>query len=111
MKNLLKSLHINRILIAFLLLSSCNVKLFAGIVTIVTAPTNGSNVCIGSTYNITWLSVGIDSVKIELSTDGGSSFPELIVASTPATSGQYSWNVASSLPAGTNNVIKISDAV
>ncbi len=57
------------------------------------APNSGT-ANIGSTRNITWTNVsGFNkNVAIELSTDGGATYPNVIAASAPNT-GSYSWTV------------------
>jgi hypothetical protein len=47
-------------------------------------------------------------VKLEYSTDGGNTYPALIIASTDGPSGTYSWTVADAI--GTNLKVKVSDA-
>jgi photosystem II stability/assembly factor-like uncharacterized protein len=73
----------------------------------VTSPNGGENWAAGSVRNITWTTTGtVANVKIEVSTDGGSSFTT-IVAST-ANTGSYSWTVPNT-PASTCK-IRVSDA-
>jgi hypothetical protein len=60
----------------------------------VTAPNGGESWGIGSLQNIAWTSNGVSgNVKIELSTNGGSTFPTVLFASI-ANSGTQSWTVA-----------------
>ena len=57
-------------------------------------PNGGENLAIGSSYAINWNAtdnVAVTNVKIEYSTDGGSTWA-LVVASTPNT-GTYAWIV------------------
>ncbi len=64
----------------------------------VTAPNGGENWTAGSTHTITWTAtdnVGVTSVDILYSTDGGGTFTS--VASGLANSGSYSWSVPSTL--------------
>ena len=72
----------------------------------VTNPNNYEAVNANSTYNITWTSSYLDSVRILLSTDGGTSFP-VLVAITDANSGSYNWNVPNTPTADAR--IKITD--
>ncbi|MBI2419437.1 MAG: T9SS type A sorting domain-containing protein, partial [Ignavibacteriales bacterium] len=58
----------------------------------VTAPNGGETWVSGSTKNITWSSSGVANVKIELTTDNGTTW-STISASTPATPASYSWTV------------------
>jgi hypothetical protein len=77
---------------------------------ILTAPNGGETWCPGSNRVIVWNSTGIANVKIELSSDGGSTFPTTIVASTSATAGSYSWTIPANLTVGSNYRIRISNA-
>jgi len=58
----------------------------------VTAPNGGEEWCVGSSQNITWTSSGLDAVKIEYSTNSGSSWITE-AATTPAAAGTYSWTI------------------
>jgi len=63
----------------------------------VSAPNGGENWYIGSSQNILWTSSYISgNVKIELSTDGGSTYPTVISAST-ANDGTEPWTVSGPL--------------
>ena len=75
----------------------------------VKAPNGGQNWCGGTSQSITWDSDGIDNVKIEYSTNGGSDWNS-IVASTSASTGSFNWNIPNDITAGSNNLIRISDA-
>lgn len=76
----------------------------------VTSPNGGESWCAGSSQPITWTAQSVDNVKIELSADGGNTFPTTLTASTPASAGTWSWSIPTSLAAGTNYIIRISDA-
>ena len=65
-------------------------------VIVLTSPIGGENWFIDSTYNVTWASSGIDSIKIELTTDGGTSWTNL-VNSYPAVNRSFSWKVVSNI--------------
>jgi photosystem II stability/assembly factor-like uncharacterized protein len=73
---------------------------------VVTAPDGGENWAIGSNKNITWTSTGVTNVKIEYSTNNGSSWMT-VIASTPASTNLYVWTV----PNTPSNLclVKISD--
>ncbi|MCK4225099.1 MAG: hypothetical protein KAX39_07950, partial [candidate division Zixibacteria bacterium] len=58
----------------------------------ITSPNGGEDWCEGSAQSITWTSVNIDTVEIEYSTDGGSTWIA-VVDKTPAGPGSYSWTV------------------
>jgi len=75
-----------------------------------TSPNGGENLCPGGQTSVTWSSSGVTNVKIDLSTDGGGTFPTTLVASTSASAGTWTWNISSSQAAGTNYKVKISDA-
>ena len=50
-----------------------------------TAPNGTENWTVGNAYNITWTKTGsVANAKLEYSTNGGSTYPNLIIASTPA---------------------------
>lgn len=59
---------------------------------ILTSPNGGESWEADSTEVISWLNIGIDSIKIEYSTDNGKNFQE-IVSAFPADSGNYNWIV------------------
>jgi hypothetical protein len=73
----------------------------------VTVPNGGESFPSGSTQNITWTSTGIDSVKIEFTTDNGVNW-QTIVNKTPS-NGLYTWRSVPATPS-TNCKIRISDA-
>jgi hypothetical protein len=72
----------------------------------ITAPNGGENLTAGSITNITWASSDIDKLKLEYSTDNGSSWTT-IVSNISASTGSYSWTIPST--ASTNCKVKISD--
>lgn len=59
----------------------------------VTSPTGGENWAVASEHEITWESAGVESVRVELSRDGGGTWEEL-AASEDAGAGTYAWTVA-----------------
>src|SRR5438132_1647660 len=60
----------------------------------ITAPNGGEAWATGSSQTITWTKTGtIANVKLEYSTDGGATYPNLITPSTPAAAGSYAWTV------------------
>ncbi len=62
----------------------------------VTAPNGGETWVVGSTHDITWNSAsGINSVKIEFSTNGGSTWS--VITGSAANSGKYSWIIPDSV--------------
>lgn len=56
------------------------------------SPNGGDSWQVGTTPNITWTSSYITNVKIEYSTDNGTSW-STIIASTPASLGSYNWTI------------------
>src|SRR5437899_222880 len=76
---------------------------------IATAPNGGETWIVGESRNITWTRTGtIANVKLEYSTDGGTTYPNVITASTGAAAGTYAWVVPDSVSATVK--VKISDA-
>ena len=74
-----------------------------------TVPNGGETWTVGASQNITWTRVGsIANAKLEYSTNGGTSYPNLIVASTGAGTGIYAWTVPDAI--GTQLRVKITDA-
>jgi len=72
----------------------------------VTAPNGSENLLANTTYAITWSNTGsIPNVKIEYSTDNGSSW-NVIIASA-ANSGSYNWTVPNT--PSINCLVKVSD--
>src|SRR5207247_2207261 len=59
-----------------------------------TAPDGGETWAVGETRTITWTKAGtLADVKLEYSTDGGVTYPNVITASTPAANLSYAWTV------------------
>ncbi|MCE5249078.1 PQQ-binding-like beta-propeller repeat protein [bacterium] len=67
----------------------------AGTITLI-SPNGGETWQSGTTQNITWTSSNVDSVRIDYSTDSGSSWNE-IVSSTSAAPGSYEWTIPTSI--------------
>ena len=72
-------------------------------------PNGGEVWCAGSTQTIRWSSVGVQNVKIELSSNGGQTW-SVLVASVSAQQGSYQWSIPSTQTPGTQYRIRISDA-
>jgi|GEM_PF-877336 len=70
------------------------------------SPNGGENWTVGSNNNITWTQTGIANVKLEYTSNNGTSWNQ-IVASTNATTGSYSWTIPNSV--STNCKVKITD--
>src|SRR5439155_1916285 len=74
-----------------------------------TAPNGGEVWIVGESRNITWTRTGsIANVKLEYSTDGGATYPNVIAASTPAAAGSYAWVTPDT--ASANGKGRMSDA-
>jgi hypothetical protein len=57
----------------------------------VTSPNGGESLGVGGQFNITWLSTGIQTVKIEYSIDNGDNWE--VIDSVPAVGQRYYWTV------------------
>lgn len=78
-----------------------------------TGPNGGATYCAGTSVTIGWTSTAVSNVKIELSSDGGFSWPTTIQASVSSGTGgtgSYSWTIPTDQAAGTNYRIRVSDA-
>jgi len=75
----------------------------------ITSPIATTTWCTETNQNITWNSTGITQIKIELSSDGGTTFPITIANNVNANTGSYSWSIPNTLESGNNYKIKISD--
>ncbi|RKY38312.1 MAG: hypothetical protein DRP72_02010, partial [Candidatus Omnitrophota bacterium] len=74
-----------------------------------TSPDGGETWVVGEVHNITWQRTGsIQYVKLEYSTDGGTTFPNEIIASIDASTGTYAWTIPDAI--GTNLKVRVSDA-
>ncbi|MFP2926957.1 lamin tail domain-containing protein [Pyxidicoccus sp. 3LG] len=72
-----------------------------------TAPNGGETLTAGTTYDITWTSSGVDSVRLRYSLDNGLTWDD-IVASTPAAPGRYTWTVPNEASSGAR--VEVGDA-
>ncbi len=74
---------------------------------VLTSPNGGEKYQVGKNYNITWTSINISNVKLEYSTNNGTSWTTIIssVSSTPAS---YSWTIPNTV--STNCIVRTSDA-
>lgn len=74
----------------------------------ITSPAGGEDWQTGSAHNITWQSVNVNNVNIEVSTNNGGNWTT-IATNVPAGTGSYNW-IISPLPNSDECVIRISDA-
>lgn len=72
----------------------------------VTSPNGGETWEAGDTETVTWTSSGVTNIKIEISTDNGSTWSEL-VASTPAAAGTANVTVPGS--ASSQSLVRVSE--
>ena len=70
------------------------------------SPIGGESWKVGTTQNITWSSSNVTNVKIENTTNNGSSW-STIIATTPANAGNYAWTVPNT--ASVTCKVRISD--
>jgi len=86
--------------------SNSNFAITAGALT-VTSPNGGQNWARGSVHSITWTSVGSPGayVKIELLKGG---VVNLVISSSTANDGSYSWTIPSTQTVGTDYKIRIT---
>ncbi len=77
---------------------------------ITTVAPNSGTVNVASTRNITWTNTEsfARNVTIELSTDGGATFP-ITIAANQANTGTFSWNVPNSTPLTTQARIRVRE--
>jgi hypothetical protein len=78
----------------------------APLVTLI-APNGGEQWISGEQQNITWVSQNITNVGLDFSDDNGSNWTN-IIASTPASTGSYSWTIPNI--SSTQCLVRISDA-
>ncbi|GEM_PF-3362545 len=72
-------------------------------------PNGGEEICAGKNMLIRWTSNEVSSVRIELSDDGGLSFPYLLIAATDALSGRWLWEIPNSQASGEQYRIRVID--
>ncbi|MFA5806018.1 MAG: FISUMP domain-containing protein [Melioribacteraceae bacterium] len=73
----------------------------------ISSPNGGENLQVGTAQNIKWTNSGVTNVKIEYTTDNGTSW-STVIANTLASTSNYSWTIPNNLSA--NCKVKISDA-
>jgi hypothetical protein len=86
--------------------SNADFKIMGGFT--ITAPDGGEVLVVGSSQNITWTTSGtVANVKLEYSTNGGTTYPNVITLTTPNTN-SYTWVVPDAI--STTARVKVSDA-
>jgi uncharacterized protein (TIGR02145 family) len=73
----------------------------------ITSPIGSEDWKVGETDSIKWTSINVANVKLEYTTDNGTSWGS-IVASTPASAGLYTWTIPNT--PSVNCKVRISDA-
>ncbi|WP_223753488.1 lamin tail domain-containing protein [Myxococcus sp. RHSTA-1-4] len=73
-----------------------------------TAPNGGETLLAGTPYNITWVSNGVNSVRLQYSVDNGTTWRD-VAASVSAASGRYAWTVPYDASSGAR--VRVSDAL
>lgn len=74
----------------------------------ISAPDGGEVLVVGSSQNITWTTAGtVANVKLEYSTNGGTTYPNVITLSAPNTNA-YAWVVPDAISATVR--VRLSDA-
>jgi sarcosine oxidase gamma subunit len=87
--------------------TNANFKIMGGFS--LTAPNGGEVWVVGSSQNITWTTSGtVANVKLDYSTDGGASYPNVITASVTNT-GSYGWTIPDAI--GTTLRVKVEDVL
>lgn len=76
----------------------------------VTSPNGTEQFCAGNPATIKWSSAGVTNVNIDLSSDGGTTYPTNLATNVPAAGGLWSWNIPLTQVEGTNFRVKVSDA-
>lgn len=74
----------------------------------VTSPNGGEQWTVNATQNITWTSSNVAAIKLDYSSDNGTSWSP-ITASTSALTGQYAWTTPSTI--SSQYLVKISDVL
>ncbi len=70
-------------------------------------PTGGETWCAGSVYKITWRSRSVTYVRIELSSNGGVSYPVVLADSIPAFYESWGWLIPLSITPGSQYRVRV----
>ena len=74
------------------------------------APNGAETWEVGTSQNITWTRTGsIANAELRYSTDGGTTYPAIIIASTAAATGAYAWTIPDAI--GTALKVKVTDVL
>ena len=76
---------------------------------ILNEPIGGEGYCAGNNLIIKWTSAGIQNIKIEASSDNGSSWGINLQSSFIASGGNYTWAIPSNIQQGPNYLIRVTD--
>lgn len=87
--------------------SNFTLSLSAGGIITVGSPNGGENFVIGTSYLVSWTDNLTENVKIELSTNGGATYPTLLTPSGGVSGSTWNWNTTG-LSAAASCKIKIS---
>ena len=74
-----------------------------------TSPVGGEQICGGSLLEITWTAQGNNDFSILLSTNGGTSFDQVLVADLPRNVRSWTWSVPNNQAVGDQYRLKIMD--
>lgn len=72
-------------------------------------PAGNQNFCTGRDLIVKWESAGIANLKIELSSDGGATWPIVLSESFNAVGGNYIWSIPTGFQQGNRFRIRLSD--
>ncbi len=76
-----------------------------------TYPNGGEEYCAGDVIPIRWTANGFNTIRIELSDDGGNTWPTLLVDNFDASIGVWSWTIPDDQTEGTQYRIRVLDAL
>ncbi len=76
-----------------------------------TSPDGGEEYCAGDNVTIRWTANGFNSVRIELSDDGGVTWPTLLIDNFDASIGVWTWTIPDLQAEGTQYRVRVLDAL
>lgn len=77
----------------------------------VTSPNGGEEVCGGQNLRIEWTHSDINNVRIVLSSDGGNTWPIVLIEATDAAPGRWTWRIPDDQQAGNFYRVRVMDAL